>query len=606
MARPRSFGARHLSGASVPSARIVVRRLGRGLGDSLGRKCFFRPLGSRGSRALDQRQGALGHRESSPVVCSTSRRVFGGNLRRQFYGHCLPEEPRRDTFLSSELHRSEDSPLGGESSGCDFSPVYYGKTQRSRGFFISLKSDSGLRMDSEAGGLSGSVQEVAGVDRSICNITKSPMFDIFFSLPRSQRSGNGCSSSELEWVAGVCLSSLVPHSSSSEKAPVALWGPADHHSSVLAPEAVVSGSSRSGGRRSGLSSAVQGSSASAPLPSVSSGGIQAVPSCLETIKRFTRAGGFSKHVAQQVSLARCPSSRAGYQSKWLVFRQWCRSEGHSISRPSLSKIADFLFWLRRSCRLSVSAVMGYRSMLSAVFKSILPEISSSPVLHDLLRSFQVEAPVREVRPPSWDLPLVLNFLRSSPFEPLSSASLRDLTRKTLLLLSLTTAKGVGELQAMSRRVSFSSSSAGLSYVPEFVAKTETATRPLPRSFEVQSLEDFAAGLPEDLLLCPVRSLSAYLARTSNIANRPRRLFVSPKCPSRAMSKNGISYMLRELIVQSSASSQSGQAPRAHSIRGMATSSAFFGIGPFVAFWRRPLGVRTWFLHLFICRIYLLI
>ena len=376
-------------------------------------------------------------------------------------------------------------------------------------------------------------------------------------------------------MAGVCLSSLVTHSSSSEEAPVVLWGPADHHSSVLASEAVVSGSSRSGGRRSGRSSTVQGPSATASLPSVPSGSVQAVASCLETIKRFTRAGGFSKHVAQQVSLARRPSSRAGYQSKWLVYRQWCRSEGHSISRPSLARIADFLFWLRRPRQLSVSAVMGYRSMLSAVFKSILPEISSSPIIHDLLRSFQVEAPVREVRPPSWDLPRVLNYLRSSPFEPLSSASLRDLTRKTLFLLSLATAKRVGELQALSCRVSFSSSSTGLSYVPEFVAKTESAIRPLPRSFEVKSLGDFAAGLPEDLLLCPVRSLSAYLTRTSGIVNKPRRLFVSSKCPSRAMSKNGMSYMLREVIVQSGASSQSGQVPRAHSIRGIANSSAFF-------------------------------
>ena len=351
--------------------------------------------------------------------------------------------------------------------------------------------------------------------------------------------------------------------------------PADHHSSVLALEAVVSGSARFGGRRSGRSSTVQGSSATAPLPSVPSGSVQAVASCLETIKRFTRAGGFSKHVAQQVSLARRPSSRAGYQSKWLVYRLWCRLEGHSTSRPSLAKIADFLFWLHRSRQLSVSAVMGYRSMLSAVFKSILPGISSFPTIHDLLRSFYVEAPVREVRPPAWDLPTVLNYLRSSPFEPLSSASLRDLSRKTLFLLSLATAKRVRELQALSRRVSFSSSAAGLSYVPEFVAKTESACRPLLRSFEVKSLGDFAAGLPEDLLLCPVRSLSAYLTRTSGIANRPRRLFVSSKCPSRAMSKNGISYMLREVIVQSGASSQSGQVPRAHSIRGIATSSAFF-------------------------------
>ena len=132
-------------------------------------------------------------------------------------------------------------------------------------------------------------------------------------------------------------------------------------------------------------------------------------SCLVTIKRFTRAGGFSRRVAQQVSLTRRPSSRAGYQSKWLVFSQWCRSEGHSISHPSLPKIADFLFWLRRYRRLSVSSVMGYRSMLSAVFKSVLPEISISPVLHVLLRSFQAEAPIREVRPPSWDLNMVSSF-----------------------------------------------------------------------------------------------------------------------------------------------------------------------------------------------------
>ena len=252
-------------------------------------------------------------------------------------------------------------------------------------------------------------------------------------------------------------------------------------------------------------------------------------------------------------------------ARWLIYRRWCRAEGHSISRPSLAKIADFLFWLRRSRRLSVSAVMGYRSMLSAVFKSILPEISTSSILHDLLRSFQVEAPVRQGRPPPWDLLTVLTFFRSSPFEPLSNASLRDITRKTLFLVALATAKRVGELQALSRIVSFSSSSAGLSYVPEFVAKTETATRPLPRTFEVKSLSDFAAGFPEELLLCPVRSLSAYVVRTAQFVNRLRRLFVSPRCPSRAMSKNGISYMLREVIVQSGASSQSDQAPKAHSI-----------------------------------------
>ena len=171
--------------------------------------------------------------------------------------------------------------------------------------------------------------------------------------------------------------------------------------------------------------------------------------------------------------------------------------------------------------------MGYRSMLSAVFRSVLPEISTSAVLHDLLRSFRVEAPIRSVTPPPWNLLTVLEFLKSPVFEPLHQASLRDLTRKTLFLIALASAKRVSELQALSRTVSFSSSAAAVSYVPEFIAKTESVLRALPRSFDIQSLSDFAAGLPGEMLLCPVCSLSEYVARTSRFVDRPRRLFVSP-------------------------------------------------------------------------------
>ena len=42
-----------------------------------------------------------------------------------------------------------------------------------------------------------------------------------------------------------------------------------------------------------------------------------------------------------------------------------------------------------------------------------------------------------------------------------------------------------------------------------------------------------------------------------------------------MSRNGISFFLREVIVHSGASSEAVAAPIAHSIRGIATSSAFF-------------------------------
>ena len=157
----------------------------------------------------------------------------------------------------------------------------------------------------------------------------------------------------------------------------------------------------------------------------------------------------------------------------------------------------------------------------------------------------------------------------------------------LFLVSLATARRVGELQAVSREVSFSGSDAYLSYLPEFHAKTESAASPLPRSFCVRSLNDFVGGLQDELLLCPVRALRAYLTRTSSLASRPHTLFVSPRSPSRSLSKNALSFFLRDVISRACSSSSSStssfgpsssaSAPsssRAHSVRGVATSWAF--------------------------------
>ena len=131
------------------------------------------------------------------------------------------------------------------------------------------------------------------------------------------------------------------------------------------------------------------------------------------------------------------------------------------------------------------------------------------------------------------------------------------------MLALATAKRVGELQALSRIVSFVGGDASLSYVPEFVAKSESLSRSIPRSFLVKSLSDFAADLDVDLLLCPVRALRVYLDRTLSLAPSRHRLFVSPSCPTRAMSKNAVSFFLREVIHGAEVGSV-----RAHDLRGV--------------------------------------
>ena len=87
---------------------------------------------------------------------------------------------------------------------------------------------------------------------------------------------------------------------------------------------------------------------------------------------------------------------------------------------------------------------------------------------------------------------------------------------------------MGELQTVYETVSFEDEDAHLSYLPEFLAKTESEANQLPHSFRVKSLHDFVGGDHSEMLLCPVRALRIYLSRTQALLPHPRILFVSPK------------------------------------------------------------------------------
>ena len=113
----------------------------------------------------------------------------------------------------------------------------------------------------------------------------------------------------------------------------------------------------------------------------------------------------------------------------------------------------------------------------------------------------------------------------------------------------------------------------LFYDPFFHAKTESVSNPLPRSIIVPSLSDFAGDLPERVH-CPVRAIKFLRKAARSASFIPSRLFVSPRNLERAMSKNAMSFYLRQLIVDSGAVS-SARPPRAHDIRGIATSLNYY-------------------------------
>ena len=72
----------------------------------------------------------------------------------------------------------------------------------------------------------------------------------------------------------------------------------------------------------------------------------------------------------------------------------------------------------------------------------------------LLRSFSRSVDPVELCPPAWDITLVLQSLTGAPYEPLRTCYECFLAQKMLFLLALASAKRIGELHALSYRLSF--------------------------------------------------------------------------------------------------------------------------------------------------------
>ena len=567
---------RLLSGRPPPRSLSILRCFRSRLGCSSRRPPSVRLVVSPLLEIFYQSTRAPGYSLCHPWLPASPSGSDGSGLLRQFYSSGIPPQTRGYSFLVSQRGGSGSSPLR-RSVGSP-SPTVHSRSSQCPGGF-SQPSVPGPRfgMDLMSSGLHRLASPVACHDRPVRDSYDPLPSSVLFSNVRSDVGGHGCDVTVLGRPTGVCLSPVRPSSSSPGEGSGVPEPGANVGSSVLASTPLVPGPSGAAGRHSSLPAQTERSSQTAPFPSLPPAAVHASVGCVSYLRRSARQAGFSNAVASQLTHCCRRSTRVNYQAKWVVYRSWCHRQGHSVSRPTVAKVADFLMFFRSTLSLSYSSIASYRSMLSGVFRFILPELSSHFVLHELLRSFRLERSLPSSRLPPWDLQVVLRFLHGPPFEPLASSSLRDLTQKVLFLVSLATARRVGELQAVARDVSLSGSDAFLSYLPEFCAKTESAVNQLPRSFCVRSLNSSVGDLPDELVLCPVRALRAYLARTSSILPRPRTLFVSPRSTARSLSKNALSFFLRDIISRAYSFSSTTSAPsssRAHSVRGVATSWAF--------------------------------
>ena len=380
---------------SLPSSsrhQLLLGRFRRGLGSPSRRTPRLGSLAPPSEGSLYQHERASSSSARPAGLRTSDRGHVGSAVLQQHHHSSLSSSVGRDVFVRSELHGQGGSPLGGESSHSSSSPVHHGVVQRHRGRLKSPQSGDRVRVDPSPGGSRSAGPQMASDDRSVRNHLDSEASSLLLSSLRSTGGRDGCPSPALGRSPSIRLSSDHHHKESASQTEVIEELRVDSHSSVLASEGLVSRPSGTIIRRSHHTVRSKRSSKTAPLPPVPPKSAYASADCMATLKRFAIQAGFSPAVAGQLIFSRRLSTRLNYQARWGTYRKWCKDLHHRSSSPSIAKIADFLTYMFKNKGAALSTIKGYRAMLAAVFKFPLPEISSSPVLKDLVRSFEISAP----------------------------------------------------------------------------------------------------------------------------------------------------------------------------------------------------------------------
>ena len=277
--------------------------------------------------------------------------------------------------------------------------------------------------------------------------------------------------------------------------------------------------------------------------------------------------------------ARAPSTRMLYDNRWGLFSRWCADHGVDPASCPVSAVLEFLQSLLdrgrtpSTLKVYVAAISCRHSNVDGV------AVGSHRLVSLFLRGARRLHPPTIPRAPAWDLPLVLSALCRPPFEPLPQAALRWVSLKTVFLLAIASAKRVSELHALSVCASclrWHPDGSGVTLWPNAAFLPKVLSRFHCNTPLVLAAFDPQGGECQSELLCPVRSLRAYVSATREI-RRSDQLFVCYGGPRLgcALSKQRLSHWVVDAIVHAyrAAGSPLPAPVRCHSTRSVSTSWA---------------------------------
>ncbi|XP_073437441.1 uncharacterized protein [Dendrobates tinctorius] len=267
---------------------------------------------------------------------------------------------------------------------------------------------------------------------------------LLFIEPQGQVPGSGCLHPQVEIPSSLRLPSS-PNPCRNPEEDSGRSNPNHPSSSVMAKEELVLSDHGAGGRRTihpthGRLPSLTRPPTSPKPPGNEVGG-------LATEAQILRARGLSEAVIKTLQKSQKPVTIAIYNKIWKRLSLWCLPDLPDPEKPNISRILDFL---QRGLELGLkpTTLKVQVSALSSMFDCDLAN-------HRWIRRFMTSAtrlhPKKLIAVPTWYLNVVLMGLAQSPFEPLSSCTSQLLTCKVAFLVAITSARRVGELQALSAR-----------------------------------------------------------------------------------------------------------------------------------------------------------
>ena len=408
------------------------------------------------------------------------------------------------------------------------------------------------------------------LDRPICIGSESPDTDILFLGSSSPCSSIGRIVNFMGENVRICLSSHLPNSQ----------GPATYGSvslsdnsncTEMATQTLVHRSSAVLNSMSKEVTSYAESTSPAQQFNKSSKSRNFQSSCLATIDRSFQEKGFSSKSRKLLSASWRLGTQKDYSSKFNKFCSWCRTGKIDPYSATLTQVADFLTELFNN-GLQYRTIAGYRSMLSAVLHPIgnIP-VGQHPYIIRLLKGVFNSRPPSVRILPEWDLPVVLDMLQKQPFEPLSKASLKITTFKTIFLMAISTFRRCGDLQSLKLgEGSVCVQKKGVTFIRHGLAKQD-------REKHFGS-KIFVPAFSENYRLDPKRALYWYLKKTQSLrvksdGTTEKKIFLALNKPHHPISAQTISNWIVQTIKM--AYENKNIKVKAHSTRAVGPSWALY-------------------------------